>query len=517
MWAEDGMALTTTARAASSDKLTFVVDDSSSTVISSFKITPEDCTLRKEFDSPYFRAVLVKLAAVCATVGALIIGWELLIGQHSVFLLASAVSSIVVMTTRGDLRSRMVPDITSLIPRVAASVSTATGLVLLGSLIVSSRRIAGDWLLLVLLAILVAAMLGAVLGVALLRSLWRSGHLRSRAVLLGTGRLSREFAVEIDHHQGYGVDVVGIVGPVPAIQPHTTAYLGDFEDLPRLITENKIDRLIVMPGDAERLVRPMRWANSRAGLLVFIVPRFYSMGFGLDSVSPDRARGYPLALLSRTTHRQAGVSAKRAFDIAVSALALVVLSPALLAVAAVLKATSPRESVFFRQERVGQYGRTFHIRKFRSMSTSHLSDHQWMGDAEARVTRFGGILRKTSLDEVPQLLNVLVGDMSLVGPRPERPHFVDKFGSEIEGYNDRHRMPVGLTGLSQIVGLRGDTSIAERVKFDNIYIDQWRFKWDLEIMVKTARAVLRSSQYATDAAAVEEQLHTELNNRAAKA
>ena len=244
---------------------------------------------------------------------------------------------------------------------------------------------------------------------------------------------------------------------------------------------------------------------------MFVVPRFYDLGMGSDSVSPDRVRGYPLVPLHRTTNRHLGLLGKRVFDIVVSGLGLLVLSPLLMLVAAVVKIASPREPVLFRQQRIGQGGRTIEILKFRSMRTGATSDEEWMEDAETRVTRVGSFLRASSIDEVPQLISIFRGDMSLVGPRPERPFFVEQFSRDIPGYDDRHRMPVGLTGLSQIVGLRGNTSITERAKIDNIYIDQWRFRWDLEIMAKTVWAIIRSSKYAEDAAEVQERLNAVLS------
>ena len=226
----------------------------------------------------------------------------------------------------------------------------------------------------------------------------------------------------------------------------------------------------------------------------------------MDSVAPDRVRGYPLNQLDRVSHREFGLAAKRLFDVVVAGLALLVLSPLLLFIGATVKLSDRKGTVFFRQERVGLYGQPIAVLKFRSMRMSAASDTEWMGEAEARVTRVGALLRRTSLDEIPQLINVLRGDMSLVGPRPERPAFVKEFSASIPGYADRHRMRVGLTGLAQIVGLRGDTSIEQRVKHDNIYIDQWRLSWDIEILFKTVAAIFREKSFAADEKAVEQRL-----------
>jgi lipopolysaccharide/colanic/teichoic acid biosynthesis glycosyltransferase len=133
------------------------------------------------------------------------------------------------------------------------------------------------------------------------------------------------------------------------------------------------------------------------------------------------------------------------------------------------------------------------VLKFRSMRVNPDGDTQWSVVEDHRVTRLGSVLRRTSLDELPQLINVVRGDMSLVGPRPERPHFVRRFDSEVHRYSDRHRVPVGLTGLAQVNGLRGDTSIEDRVRFDNHYIENWTLLTDVSIVVRSVGAVVRDA------------------------
>ena len=167
-----------------------------------------------------------------------------------------------------------------------------------------------------------------------------------------------------------------------------------------------------------------------------------------------------------------------------------VLSPlyALLSVAVKLSSPGP---VHFRQQRVGQRGETVEILKFRSMRVHTDSDTEWT-IAEESITKVGRVIRVLGLDEIPQLWNILRGQMSLVGPRPERPFFVEQFKAEIPHYDDRHRVPVGLTGLAQVHGLRGDTSIEERARFDNHYIENWSLWRDLTILMQTLFAVVRN-------------------------
>jgi len=174
-----------------------------------------------------------------------------------------------------------------------------------------------------------------------------------------------------------------------------------------------------------------------------------------------------------------------------AALALVVVSPLYVVIAVIVRITSPGP-VHFRQQRVGERGATVEVLKFRSMRVNSRSDVEW-SPADEAVTGIGRVLRLTGLDELPQLWNILKGDMSLVGPRPERPFFVEQFRAEVPRYEARHRAPAGLTGLAQVHGLRGDTSIDERARLDNQYIENWSLWRDVVILFQTFSAVIRST------------------------
>jgi exopolysaccharide biosynthesis polyprenyl glycosylphosphotransferase len=178
---------------------------------------------------------------------------------------------------------------------------------------------------------------------------------------------------------------------------------------------------------------------------------------------------------------------KRAFDILLSLAVLIFLAPFLISIAVVIKLSSPGP-VFFRQERVGLNGAPFQMYKFRTMrlAAPGESDSRWTVKDDPRRTGIGSFLRKTSLDELPQFFNVLRGDMSVVGPRPERPHFVRRFLEEISHYDSRHRLKVGITGWAQVNGWRGDTSIQKRFEFDLYYLQNWSFWFDLRIILMTA-------------------------------
>jgi exopolysaccharide biosynthesis polyprenyl glycosylphosphotransferase len=182
---------------------------------------------------------------------------------------------------------------------------------------------------------------------------------------------------------------------------------------------------------------------------------------------------------------------KRTFDLMIASLILVLASPLFILIAIFIKLDS-KGPVFYVQERVGLDGEVFKVIKFRSMHTDaeQSSGPVWSQPNDPRTTRLGRFLRRFSFDELPQLLNVLKGDMSIVGPRPERPHFVEKFKKQVPRYLERHRVKTGMTGWAQVNGLRGNASIAERTKYDIYYIEHWSLVFDLKIILKTMHAVL---------------------------
>ena len=182
---------------------------------------------------------------------------------------------------------------------------------------------------------------------------------------------------------------------------------------------------------------------------------------------------------------------KRAFDICFSTIVLLLSAPLMALIGVLVKITSPGP-ILFAQERVGLNGQPFKMYKFRTMQTGSVteSDTRWTAEGDPRRTTLGTLLRKTSLDELPQFFNVLKGDMSVVGPRPERPHFVHQFLEEVGRYNHRHCLRVGITGWAQVNGWRGDTSIEKRIEYDLYYLQNWTFSFDLRIIVMTVFSAL---------------------------
>ncbi|WP_338485264.1 exopolysaccharide biosynthesis polyprenyl glycosylphosphotransferase [Streptomyces sp. SCSIO 75703] len=310
---------------------------------------------------------------------------------------------------------------------------------------------------------------------------------RPRAALVaGPAATAQRVAAAVLRHPACGVRPVGVV----AEEADGTA------GLPVLTTGEEVRRAVVQNGVRDVLaVRPP--AGAAAGPLLRVLAESGCAVWELDVDGPvpapggDRLAGFPCRAPAPEP-RQPGGAGKRALDVGVSGALLLLLSPLLLVCAAVLRGTGG-PGVVFRQERVGQYGKPFTLLKFRTHRPvdEHEAATRWSVADERRMPWFCRFLRRTSLDELPQLWNVLRGDMSLVGPRPERPYFVAQFSSTHPGYAARHRMPGGITGLAQVQGLRGDTSIEDRARFDNAYIDDWSLWQDVCILLRTAVALLR--------------------------
>ena len=248
--------------------------------------------------------------------------------------------------------------------------------------------------------------------------------------------------------------------------------------------------LLIADGDfAERMLLDVvrTPAASRCDLLV--VPRMHH--FAMQTGLGDHIGSVPVYRIRTPNLRGPARLLKRAFDVLMAGIALLVVSP-VLGICALAVRLEGGPGVIFRQARVGLDGKQFDCLKLRSMRPASADDSAttWSIATDNRVGPVGRILRRSSLDELPQLWNILRGDMTLVGPRPERPHFVDRFSAEYERYAYRHRVQAGLTGLAQVSGLRGDTSIADRARFDNYYIEHWSLWLDIKIIMRTFSEVL---------------------------
>lgn len=317
---------------------------------------------------------------------------------------------------------------------------------------------------------------------------------RDRLLIVGTGDVAQMILQKIQWSPWLAYEVVGVVakngnGHHPPDQVLGVPVLGLTEDLPRLIDERAINEVIIaLPEASHQETLGIIALCDRSNISVKVFPDVFQ--FIAGQVGIDDLGGLPLLSVRDVALRGWKLSFKRAMDVVGSAALLVALSFPMLIVAILIKLESPGP-VFYVQERMGLDARPFPVLKFRSMRKDAESETGpvWARPGDARRTRVGSLIRKLSIDELPQFINVLIGDMSLVGPRPERPAFVQQFRQSIPRYMDRHREKAGLTGWAQINGLRGDTSITERTKYDLWYIENWSLLLDIKIIIRTVLQV----------------------------
>jgi exopolysaccharide biosynthesis polyprenyl glycosylphosphotransferase len=339
---------------------------------------------------------------------------------------------------------------------------------------------------------------------------WQARRRRTNArpgeatLIVGAGRVGAHVERRLAEQPELGLTPAGYLdaAPLPAAEAGRHApVLGAPDDLERVAQATGARHLIIaFCKQCDDEIAALARRGHALGLEVSLVPRLFEAVNHRSTL--HHVGGMPLFALRPTNPRSLSFAVKHAFDRAFAAAALLVCAPLLLALAAAVKLSSPGP-VLFRQRRIGRDGADFDILKFRTMSAAPPSAEGFTPDAglapggvegEDRRTAIGTFLRRSSLDELPQLLNVLRGDMSLVGPRPERPEFVAAFSQELRRYDDRHRVKSGLTGWAQVHGLRGQTSLADRVEWDNHYIENWSLWLDLKILLLTPIAVARHAR-----------------------
>jgi exopolysaccharide biosynthesis polyprenyl glycosylphosphotransferase len=325
---------------------------------------------------------------------------------------------------------------------------------------------------------------------AALRRAHSRGLLTEPALLIGAGTFGAYIGDLMREHAELGLRPLGYLDDGQPRRDLVLPTLGMPADLATVVDRLGIRRVIVcMPAcKDEDLVTVLRacWPL-RAD--VCVVPRLYELGAAVPRACLDEIWGVPLVPLRRFGHLPAGLWLKRAFDVSLAAVLLVAAAPALAVLAVAIRLQSGQAPVF-RQVRETRYGRRVTVLKLRTLSGQSDPDTTWTVNA-GQCSWLGRSLRVTHLDELPQLVNVLRGEMSLVGPRPERPYFAEKFGREMPRYRDRSRMPAGMTGWAQVHGLHGDTSVFERARFDNQYIEYWSPWLDVIILVTTLTAAFR--------------------------
>ncbi len=445
-------------------------------------------------------------------------GWQATLDASSVqaplLLLPPLVLGLLYL--RGLYRTRLRALVLDGVVPVMSAVSVAAmAVAMIGIFLNNSIPSQGDWVRGWAFA-LVAVGFGRV-SLALAQRWARSSRRVGKPVLImGAGLVGSQVARRLDSHPEYGLRPVGFLDDDPRsiaeVGGRDVPVLGTVEDLDEIFWHTGVGHLIVaFSSVADARVSRLIQRCQELGIEVSVVPRMFDTIN--NRVGYDTVGGLPLMSFSSVNPRGIQFATKHAFDRIFAVLLLLVLSPIIALTALTVRLTSPGP-VFFRQRRVGRDGTVFDLYKFRSMrmepvravaaaATPGAAAPNFVPGADMapggvegkdRRTRVGRLLRRTSLDELPQLFNVLKGEMSIIGPRPERPEFVELFGRDIARYGDRHRVKSGITGWAQVHGLRGQTSLAERVEWDNYYIAHWSLGLDMKILALTFIALFRNAE-----------------------
>ena len=307
-----------------------------------------------------------------------------------------------------------------------------------------------------------------------------------QVLLVGAGEIGRMLLQKIMGNPKMGYQVIGIVGKGEAIgEIAGVPVLGSLADIPMIIETYDVDEVIIgLPESSHQELVSIISLCEREKVGIRVFPDVFQIM--ASEVSIGDLGGLPLLTIRDVALQGWKLTLKRGMDILVSGTMLVLASPFILLTALLVKLDSPGP-VFYVQERMGLDANPFKIIKFRSMRLDAETDGPgWTVEDDPRRTKLGTLMRRFNIDELPQLVNVFIGDMSMVGPRPERPVYVEQFRQSIPRYMDRHREKAGLTGWAQVNGLRGDTSIMERTKYDLWYIENWSLALDFKILIRTA-------------------------------
>ena len=403
-------------------------------------------------------------------------------------------AALLVLRTLRLYRSQRTSRLGAEIVAIAQGMTAVTALAALGSFFVRGELARS--VLLLFAGVGTCALCGERLLIRVaLRALRRQGRNLRHVIVVGTGPLAVSVARKMSQNPDFGFAVTGLVaaraGDMPApVAQGSFPVIGTVADFPGLVETTGAELVYLALGRAE-------WEAEQAALdrlsdstvAVRLVPDL-ARAFTLNA-SVEDFDGTPVVLVTESPGQGWNQVLKRSFDFVFAAIGLVVLSPVLAALALWVKLDSPGP-IFYTQERVGMNGRRFRMLKFRTMRVgSDAGGPQWTTKDDPRRTRGGALLRRLSLDELPQLWNVFVGEMSLVGPRPEQPAFVEQFRGSIPRYMLRHHVKAGITGWAQVNGLRGDTPLEQRIEYDLYYIQHWSLFFDIRILARTIACVFR--------------------------
>ena len=313
-------------------------------------------------------------------------------------------------------------------------------------------------------------------------ALHRSGIYQRNTLLIGEGPTAQRYASTVLTQPEAGHHLVGYVAAW-MFEPGSTR-LGGYDDLESVLAATPVDEAIIaLPAHEYIRLDHIICLCEKYGVPLRIIP-CYEERISYQIVTSKFEDIQMIGIRDIPLNRLYNAFIKRFFDILISLSALIVLSPLMLIIAIGVR-ISTRDTIFFAQTRIGKNKKPFKMLKFRSMRTNDEEDSAWSTNEDDRRTFFGALIRKLSIDELPQLINVLKGDMSIVGPRPEIPHFVEQFRDEVPLYMIRHMVKPGMTGLAQVSGYRGDTSIRGRIDCDIAYIENWTIWLDIRIILRT--------------------------------
>ena len=318
-----------------------------------------------------------------------------------------------------------------------------------------------------------------------LRLIRKRGYNLRYALIAGTGKLGQDITDKIQDHPELGLKIRGFLSEDASQVGNTVdgyQVLDTYENIRDVIISNQIDMvLITLPLNAHEKLKSILDNIADEMVSIMIIPdlfEFISLRGGVGEFE-----GIPIISLRDSPLYGWNRVIKKATDISLSLFIILVTSPLMLAISILIKIMSPGP-ILYKQDRMGLDGKIFKMLKYRTMGTQaeEKTGPTWATENDQRRTLIGAFLRKTSLDELPQFFNVLKGDMSIVGPRPERPHFIQQFRSKIPKYMLRHKMKAGITGWAQVNGWRGNTSLEKRIEYDLYYIENWKLMFDFEIM-----------------------------------
>ncbi len=456
--------------------------------------------------------LMVMSAAVVAALGG--VHGALHVSSANAPLLALPLLVVLLSTVRGHYKTRLRVMVLDGIAPVISSVSVAAmTAAVIG--VFASGHVPGQagWIRSWLFGLV--ALGGARTALSLAQRWARERRLVGKPVLImGAGLVGAQVARRLDGHREYGLVPIGFLDEDPRsiaeVGGRDVPVLGTVEDLDVIVRRTGVKNLIVaFSSVADARVSRLIQRCQELGISVAVIPRMFDTIN--DRVVYDSVGGLPVLSFTTVDTNGLAFSLKHAIDRVMALALLILLSPAIGLMVLAVRVTSPGPAIF-RQRRVGRDGKLFDLYKFRSMREPEPGGRVGLGqpdpvefllgwdtapggvEGEDRRTAVGRFLRSTSLDEIPQLFNVLRGDMSLIGPRPERPEFVELFRQDITRYGDRHRVKSGITGWAQVHGLRGQTSLAERVEWDNYYIGHWSPALDMKILALTVAAVFRKAE-----------------------